>query len=184
MIPAFEIGIRNAWLFMCVFPLQWLIVSLINPAASQRTRSPRKAKPRRTASAMTVLWVAMSIYSIFLPLQIGTAWFYTGLGFFIAGLVVVITATRDFVTAPADRPITGGVFRYSRHPMYLSMFLVYIGVSIAAASWLFALLTIISIPVQRRQAISEEESCQERYGDAYRDYMRRTPRWLGTTKSG
>ena len=188
LIPAFEIGIRNAWLFMCIFPLQWLAVALSSPAAALRTGLSREIErsktERRATTAGMVLWVAASCYSVFLPFHVGTAWFYTGLGFFILGLVALIAATICFVRAPTDRPITGGIFRYSRHPMYLSMFLVYIGVSIAAASWLFSLLTIFTIIMQRRGAIFEEKCCQEIYGDAYRNYMSRTPRWPGRPKPG
>ena len=32
-------------------------------------------------------------------------------------------------------------------------------------------------------AITEERHCLEEYGDAYRDYMNRTPRWIGIPKS-
>jgi len=29
----------------------------------------------------------------------------------------------------------------------------------------------------------EEEQCLEKYGDTYREYMDRTPRWIGIPKS-
>lgn len=187
LIPVFEIGIRNAWLFMCVFPLQWLAVALSSPTAARRTRLSRQISrsktERRTTTATMAIWVAASCYSVFLPFQIDTAWFYTGLGFFILGLVVLVAATVSFVKAPTDRPVTGGIFGYSRHPMYLSAFVIYIGVAIAAASWLFSLLTIVIIILHRREAIFEEKCCRETYGDAYRDYMSRTSRWLAIPKS-
>jgi len=30
---------------------------------------------------------------------------------------------------------------------------------------------------------SEERMCLEKYGDVYREYMEKTPRWLGLPKS-
>jgi len=30
---------------------------------------------------------------------------------------------------------------------------------------------------------AEERFCLEKYGDAYREYMNRTPRWIGFPKS-
>ncbi len=187
-IPAFEIGVWNAWLFMCVFLLQWLVVALASNKLIQRTGHPsdmkRNKSDQRLGSAMSVAWFAATIYSIFLPFYLGTAWFYTGLAFFILGLVVLITATLNFAASPVDTPTTFGVYRYSRHPMYLSMFLVYIGVSLATVSWLFFLLTIVSVILQRLEALREENFCLEKFGDTYRNYLERTPRWIGLPKSG
>jgi len=62
------------------------------------------------------------------------------------------------------------------------MILVYLGVSIAAASWLFFLLTIVTYFLQRYQMIQEEGYCCEKFGRPYNDYMGRTPRWIGIPK--
>jgi len=65
----------------------------------------------------------------------------------------------------------------------ISMMSVYLGVSIAAASWLFLLITVITFFLQLHQAKKEERYCCEKFDDAYREYMRRTPRWIGIPKS-
>jgi len=62
------------------------------------------------------------------------------------------------------------------------MIFVYTGVSIAAVSWLFLVITIVTFFLQRFEAIQEERYCLEKFGHAYRRYMSRTPRWLGTPK--
>jgi len=36
----------------------------------------------------------------------------------------------------------------------------------------------------RIAAVGEEHFCLEKYGDAYREYIDKTPRWLGLPKSG
>jgi len=114
----------------------------------------------------------------------GTIWFYIGLGVFLLGLLTLTDSTLNFATAPHDKPITGGLYRYSRHPMYLSMFLIYIGTSLASACWLFFLLTIATVVLTRLEVILEERYCLEKYCEAYREYMNRTLRWLGIPKSG
>jgi protein-S-isoprenylcysteine O-methyltransferase Ste14 len=124
-------------------------------------------------------WIGATLYSIFLPLCIGTVWFYIGLTVFVIGLIMLVSATLSVYKAPANEPFTAGIYRLSRHPMYLSMILVYTGVSIAAASWLFFLLTIVTFFLQRYQVINEERYCCEKFGSAYRDYMGRTSRWVG-----
>jgi len=68
--------------------------------------------------------------------------------------------------------------------MYLTAFLYYVGVSIASASWLFLLLLIAYTVGLLVVAEREEQGCLEKYGDAYREYMERTPRWIGIPRSG
>ena len=186
LIPAFEIGVWNAWLFMSSFLLQWLAVGLASKRVYQRTGHPadmkRSKADRRIGIAATITWLVATIYSIFLPLQLGTIWLYSGLVVFLFGLIILTTATLNFAAAPHDKPITGGLYRYSRHPMYLAMLLIYMGTSLASASWLFFLLTIATIVLTRQEAILEERYCLEKYGDSYREYMNRTPRWIGLPK--
>ncbi len=187
LIPAFEIGVWNAWLFMSSFLLQWLAVSLASKRVYRRTGRPTDMKQsksdRRFGMAATITWLIATIYSIFLPFQMGTIWFYIGLGVFLLGLITLTVATLNFATAPHDKPITSGLYRYSRHPMYLAMFLIYIGTSLASASWLFFLFTIATVAPIRQESILEERYCLEKYGNAYREYMNKTPRWIGIPKS-
>jgi len=188
LIPAFEIGVWNAWIFMSTFLLQWLAVGLAGKKVLQRTGHPtdikRSNSDRRIGIASMIIWLIATAYSIFLPLQLKTIWFYIGLVVFLSGLIILTVATLNFAVAPYNKPITGGLYRYSRHPMYLAMFLIYIGTSLASASWLFFLLTIATVVLTRPEAMLEERYCLEKYGDAYREYVNRTPRWIGISKSG
>jgi len=188
LIPSFEIGVWNAWIFMSSFLLQWLAVGIAGKKVLQKTGHPtdmkRSKSGRRIGMAAMTTWITATIYSIFLPLQLGTIWFYIGLVVFLSGLIILIVATLSFATAPHDKPITSGFYRYSRHPIYLAMFLIYTGTSLASTSWLFFLFTIATVVLMRLEAILEERFCLEKYGDAYREYVNRTPRWIGIPKSG
>jgi protein-S-isoprenylcysteine O-methyltransferase Ste14 len=183
LTPAFEPGLCNGWLFMIVFPLQWLAVGVLPRRFAARTGHPaelRRSPGARILSGLTQLfWIGATLYSIFLPLRRGTSWFWAGLAIFAGGLGLLIAATFSVARAEAAEPFTGGIYRFSRHPMYLSMILVYTAVSVAAASWLFLVITVITFFLQRFQAIQEERYCREKFGLAYRLYMARTPRWLG-----
>jgi protein-S-isoprenylcysteine O-methyltransferase Ste14 len=138
LIPDFSIGIWNAWLFMIIFPLQWLAVIIIPGRVSTRvshTAETHLSLWDKIAGKMTnILWILATLYSIFIPLDTGKPWFYIGLAFFAAGLLILISSTITVFKATEDKPFTAGVYRYSRHPMYLSMVLIYIAVSVASAS--------------------------------------------------
>lgn len=181
-VPAFEIGVWNAWLFMIIYPLQWLAV-IVLPGIGKRTSHAaeiiRNRRDRIISFLTQAVWLGATLYAIFLPFQLGSPWLWVGLVLFAAGLAVLILASFAVAAAPPDKPFTGGVYHYSRHPMYLSMLLVYAGVSVAALSWLFAVITVITFFLQQEQARKEETHCCTMFGQAYSDYMSRTPRWFG-----
>jgi protein-S-isoprenylcysteine O-methyltransferase Ste14 len=183
LTPAFEPGLCNGWLFMIVFPLQWLAVVVLPGRVVARTGHPVDLRRGRGAKLLgwltQFLWIGATLYSIFLPLRPGTPWLTAGLMIFGGGLALLVAATLSVARAEAGEPFTGGIYRFSRHPMYLSMIFVYTAVSVAAASWPFTLITLITIFLQRYQAIQEERYCLVTFGPAYRRYMSRTPRWIG-----
>jgi len=188
LIPAFEIGVWNAWIFMSSFILQMLVILLLGKMVWARSSLPsdfkRSKREKITPIIGNSIWVLATLYSIFLPLRLGTPWFYTGLPVFLVGLIILVIATVNFATAPAEKPATRGAYSFSRHPLYLCMFIIYIGTGIASASWLFILLGIVNIFWIRTEAVAEERYCLARYNKDYRDYMNKTPRWIGIPKSG
>lgn len=187
LVPVFEIGIWNAWIFMSVFILQMLAVMLLGKRVWARSSLPadvaRNKTEKRAGIIGNSIWGLATLYSIFLPLKLGTLWFYIGFPIFFLGVMILAIATADFAVAPAERPITQGTYAFSRHPLYLSSFIIYIGTGIATASWLFFLLGAANVFWVRTEARVEERHCLEKYGDSYRQYMKRTPRWLGIPRA-
>jgi protein-S-isoprenylcysteine O-methyltransferase Ste14 len=89
----------------------------------------------------------------------------------------------SFITPLVDKPVTKGIYRISRNPAYFGCFLIYISIGIACSSWVFLLVAIGYITVMNILVDPEERMCLEKYGRAYREYMDRTPRWIGIPKS-
>ena len=195
LTPESELGLLNAWIlvlliFVIIIGLSPLIIRLLygsekNKESSRRhSATPQYTKFEKTASHLsTIMLIAIVIYSVFSPLKLGTGWLYTGLFTYALGMIFGFTAMINFALAPSDKPATKGVYSISRNPMYLSMFLMFVGIGVACASWLFLLLTIISMILSDRLVIAEERLCLETYGDSYREYMKRTSRWIGMPKS-
>ena len=189
LIPAFEIGIWNAWIPMLYYPLHPIIMLLIDKLIGtggmfqKMGSSPYNKNEKLAFISANVLGFILVLYSIFLPLKIGSAWFYAGIAIFLFGLVMFIIAIVNIATTPLGEPFVKGLYRYSRHPMVFFSFFTFIGVGVATASWLFLVLSILVIILFTVYVIAEERGCCERYGDAYREYMKRTPRWIGIPKS-
>ena len=188
LIPAFEIGVWNAWIFMIWPWVAMLAVRLVGVDVYRRASGQPEMKAShqyRVVSSVSMVIDTMAVaYSIFLPLKLGTVWFYAGLAIFLTGLVVLTAATVNFATTPMDVPITRGIYHYSRHPLYLASLLIYFSVGLASASWVFLLVFVVQSVSIRISAVEEERFCLEKYGDAYREYIDKTPRWLGLPKSG
>jgi len=186
IIPAFEIGLWNAWILILFDNLTTIVPSLvIGKAVNKMMVWPPYNRIEKILALSTHFVIApvCIVYSIFLPLRLGTAWFYVGLPIYFLSIVVKLIATISIATTPLDEPVTKGVYRISRHPAYLSGFLLYIGTGIACASWIFLLCGVLWITLWHIMLPVEERFCIEKYGDPYREYMNRTPRWIGIPKS-
>jgi len=187
LTPVFEIGLWNAWIFMLLVLLPLPLVVLFRKGVFKKSDSIHASfytkREYKILIFSKVIMFSVFIYSIFLPLQLGTVWFYIGLSIYLLGLIFQTIAWVNVATSPVDKPITKGLYRYSRHPMYVNLPLIFIGTSIASTSWLFLLLSIILIITHLYNGIAEERVCLEAYGNAYREYINRTPRWMGIPKS-
>jgi protein-S-isoprenylcysteine O-methyltransferase Ste14 len=182
LIPAFEIGIWNAWI-MTIPLLLFIMASGLLPKDIGKRIVPDD-ETQKTRPVMMIVFFTMIVYSIFLPLQLGTAWFYVGLAVYILGYIISCAALFAIAATEPGEPFTTGIYRYSRHPLALGTFVPMIGVGIASASWLFLLLSAILMVISHFSAITEERATTGKFGDAYREYLARTPRWIGLPKSG
>ena len=81
--------------------------------------------------------------------------------------------------ANAANLVTGGVFRLSRNPMYLSLLLLLVAYAVrldAPAVWLGPIVFVAY--VTRFQIHPEERALEAKFGPAYLQYQLRTRRWL------
>lgn len=189
-MPAFEIGLWNAWIFtVLLFAAGFIPLYIDYEKTEKRVEGePTGSEINKTTKITHVIthMIIMPftlIYSIFLPLKLGTLWFYAGLPIYLLGLVMALMFSISFATAPLGEPISKGVYAISRHPGYFGFFLGLVGIGIACASWVFLLCALVWIVSWHFGVIEEEQILLEKYGDAYREYMNRTPRWIGMPKS-
>jgi protein-S-isoprenylcysteine O-methyltransferase Ste14 len=184
LTPEFELGFWNAWIFILPIIILSVIGSRILGKRGSGGFSGHTKKEKMLGSIGMVIVFAFYAYSVFLPLKLGTFWFYAGLLVYLLGMFVEILAMLSFYTTPVDKPVTKGVYCISRHPMYVGEILIYMSISIACLSWIFLLLVIVAVILDSYIVTAEERISLNQYGDAYREYMNRTSRWIGIPKSG
>jgi protein-S-isoprenylcysteine O-methyltransferase Ste14 len=136
------------------------------------------------------LIVALSLHAI-QPIRIaslsGGMLRLAGVALIVLGLLLSIAVVRAFGRAGTQvspyrkttRFVCTGPYRYTRNPDYIGQTLMYAGIAIVANSWwpLF-LLPLVLLIVQRGVIRREERYLEAKFGQEYRDYLARVPRWL------
>lgn len=125
-------------------------------------------------------WMAWSS----VPIPVGLRWAGVVLGALTAALLVWTfrtlgtNLTDTVVTRREHTLVTSGPYRWVRHPFYVAFALATTANSLVAANWyLFACgATAFALLVLRTR--TEEQKLVERFGDAYKQYMERTGRFL------
>jgi protein-S-isoprenylcysteine O-methyltransferase Ste14 len=190
LISAFRIGLWNAWILMVLLlAVGFVPLYIDNRKVEKRSEGePTWSELSRTSKitfAVTHMMIMpfTLIYSIFVPLKLGTFWLVAGLPVYLLGLVMVLLVSVSFSTASLGEPLSRGVYAISRHPGYFGFFLGLVGIGLACASWVFLLCALVWIVTWHFGVTEEERFCLQKYGDAYQEYMNRTPRWIGYPKT-
>ncbi|MGD9131929.1 MAG: isoprenylcysteine carboxylmethyltransferase family protein [Candidatus Bathyarchaeota archaeon] len=190
LLIAFELGLWNAWIFMIYVLLSNFLPFILAGKVIDKevlkklgADRPLSDNEKKLLNIYSLLFFAIVAYSIFLPLELGTVWFYAGFIIYLLGVIVETMAIMNFLTTPVDKPANKGIYRFSRNPMYFGMFLIFLGTSIACVSLIFLLLTVIFIILSHVVVVYEERFCIQKYRDSYQEYLNRIPRWIGIPKS-
>lgn len=103
------------------------------------------------------------------------------------GLAVAVAGIRNFSRAgtpvrgykPTCALVTAGIHGWSRNPIYIGMFLIYIGIGLAAQSpWVLMITLPLAITIRYGVVAREEAYLERRFGNDYRNYKNRVRRWL------
>jgi protein-S-isoprenylcysteine O-methyltransferase Ste14 len=96
---------------------------------------------------------------------------------------VFITLGRNFSMSLVVRRdhvlVTGGPYRWIRHPMYTGFSMFFGGLCLASASWLVGVTAALGFgTVMIVRTPQEERMLRDRFGEEYEAYRRRTGRFL------
>ena len=150
-----EVAIKPPFLFLGALALGCLL-SLVLPIG------PRLASPNGLALGVGVTFVAIGLALAILSIR----------RFRLAGTSVV-------PGEPSTALVVEGPYRLTRNPIYIGFVLLYFGLAIILTSlWVLVLLIPVLIVLQRGVVEREETYLERQFGDAYRKYQARVPRWL------
>ncbi len=112
---------------------------------------------------------------------------YLGWVLFAVAVAAVLAVNSQFKRAgttikpfqESSALVTGGLFAYSRNPIYVGMVAALLGIFVALGS----LTPIVIVPpfiyiIRSRFIAAEERMLEDTFGDAYRAYRNRVRRWI------
>ena len=134
-----------------------IIAWLINPQWMEWSSLPLPAWAR---------WVGVAIVACAGLLLL---WTFRNLG---KNLTDTVVTRRDHTL------VTSGPYRYVRHPFYVTFVVGILGVSLLMANWFILLAGVLPFGFLLARTRIEERKLVERFGDEYRDYMRRVGRFV------
>ncbi|MDD5543011.1 MAG: isoprenylcysteine carboxylmethyltransferase family protein [Acidobacteriia bacterium] len=109
----------------------------------------------------------------------------------VAGVLVWVLAFRALgssarVGLPTEPTAlkTGGIYRFSRNPIYIGMFLFTLAACLYCPYVVVISSSIIGILIHHKIALGEESFLEQRFGEEWRKYKARTPRYIGFLHEG
>ena len=129
-------------------------------------------------------WMRWSSLDLPAPLR----WSGAGLGAVSLALTLWIfrtigkNITSTVETREEHELVTGGPYRWVRHPLYTVGTSFFVSLGIVAANWFMELASLSVLVMLLIRLPKEDEKLIERFGDEYRAYIERTGRLLPRIK--
>ena len=180
-MPTFQIGWLNGWILLVLLVLTdgVLFLSFPKPVVARLFDRSGWSQKQATLTVLSKLCALFCIVSIVLtPLKIGFPVFIAGIILVALGLAGLVKAVLDFRHTPLDQPVVSGLYRISRHPQMVMASVVILGACLAIGSGAAVIAFAATKVLGHYGILAEEEVCLRRYGDDYRAYLQRVPRYL------
>ena len=161
-------------------------------------QNPEKSAVRRDRGSYVLILVSMcagiflAFFAAFGVPAATITWqqplvFWTGIVLMLAGTafrwyaikVLGSFFTRSVATRAGQYVVDSGPYRLIRHPSYTGAMVAILGLGLAMTNWLSLVLAMLGTLVgyEYRVRVEERALC-EGLGDSYREYMRRTKRFV------
>jgi protein-S-isoprenylcysteine O-methyltransferase Ste14 len=183
LFPVLELSWLNGWILLVVLYGIFGMLLLFFPKAVlarlyayDRLRWSKKQRAYHVIGKILIL--VNIVLTILTPLKVGSTVFILGVILFAIGLTGFTIALLNFKNTPLNQPITKGLYSISRNPQALMLLVAGVGISLAIGSSIALLLVVTSSLFGRFRILAEERALLMQYGNSYRDYVERVPRYL------
>lgn len=121
------------------------------------------------------------------PIAAHAATLWPGIVLSVLAIGIAIVARRTMEAAgtnvnpllPTTAIVTSGPFRFSRNPLYVTLTLLFIGLTLAFDTWWGVILLLPVLVIMHAGVILREERyLQRKFGAPYQEYRSRVRRYL------
>lgn len=179
-MSVFGIEIGNGWSLSLIYLAVSYIPMLLGGKAAKRLVDFSFASTMGKIHSFVIMLLSILFlaYPVFLKIQGGTFLFYTGLGLFVLSAIATITSFINYFSTPLNQTICKGMYKISRNPIYVSVTFMEFGMSLMCHSVIMAILLVVMLILQHFIILEEEKFCMEKYGERYREFKQKVPRYL------
>ena len=178
------IEVWNLWLlFVIGYGTIWASMILADRKRGKPIEDPEIFEFHGKKSGIIEMTITLSLFliSLFIPIKFGIT-FLIGLSAFIFGIILNVIAMYSFVCFTGSVN-TGGMYRYSRNPMYIGGFFFIFGLnlmgwSISIMNIVFVILSVFWMAGIHWSVLLEESFLEDKYGETYQEYKQKVPRYF------
>ncbi len=176
-----SIGWLNGWIFQAIFFILFgtFLLTCSKDVISRLYDEEGWNKLQKTFTIIAkILGLIVLILFIFTPLKISSMEFIIGFVLIISGTLGFLIALNNFKNSPLNEPIIVGLYRVSRNPQLIMMYITTLGNCLVIGSWTALIIFSFSIISGHFRILGEEKRLFEQYGESYLKYKKKVPRYF------
>ena len=179
--PRLEWGLLNGWIFLIFYLIVFIITMRSCPSEVRKRLYDRSLWDKKTKiiTAIGKIFSFINMIMIFMSaIVLGSIEFIIGTILFLVGLTLLIVAIINYRDAPLDEPITNGLYKISRNPQMVGIYIMFGGMTLVIGSWINLIFLGISIITSHFSILGEENSLEQQYGESYLQFKKKIPRYF------
>lgn len=160
--------------------IRYALLALLSREAFRRAAhfAPMAGRERWAYWVYQATSLGAIVYVFFLAVRADSIWFYIGLGAYAAGSALLAASVVSYAKPKGSGINTGGVYGFSRNPMYIAYFLYFLGCAGMAGSPVLLAAALVNQMSAHFIILSEERWCLYKFGDEYREYRDKVRRYI------
>ncbi len=181
LLPKIKFGLINGWIFFIFYLVVFIIVmSTCSKEVRKRLydRSLWDKKTKIITAIGKLFSFANIVMILFGAIQYKTVEFIIGTTLYSIGLIGLVIAIINYRNAPLDKPITTRLYKISRNPQIIMIYILFTGMIIVINSWINLIFLFISCICAHFSILGEEKALTEQYGVLYLEYKKQVPRYF------
>lgn len=181
IVPDIGFKLLNGWIYFAFYLIVFIITMSTCSKDVRRRLYDRSLWDRKT-KIITAVGKTFSLTNIIMilfgALKIGSVEFFIGNLVYLAGLSLLVISIINYRNAPLDKPIMNGLYKISRNPQMISLYILFIGMILIIGSWLNLTFLLVSIICSHFSILGEEKALIEQYDESYINYKKQVPRYF------